>query len=193
MPGIGALELNLSCPNVSGGGMAFGVSEADVFRITRAVRRHTGLPLWVKLSPNVTDIVSIAKAAAKGGAEAISMINTLLGTAIDARRRQFKLGNIMGGLSGPAIKPVALRMVLQTAAAIDLPIVGMGGISSGSDVVEFFLAGACAVQIGSASFLDPASIERIRTELFNFCLEEKIGRLESLRGQLVSEHRIKNN
>jgi dihydroorotate dehydrogenase (NAD+) catalytic subunit len=119
------------------------------------------------------------------------MINTLLGTAIDPRKRQFKLGNIMGGLSGPAIKPVALGMILQTAAAIDIPIIGMGGISKGSEVAEFFLAGACAVQIGCASFADPAALKRIRLELLDFCREENIDQLESLRGQLVGQYKTK--
>ncbi|MDR1397804.1 MAG: dihydroorotate dehydrogenase [Desulfarculales bacterium] len=188
--GISALELNLSCPNVSDGGMAFGVDPGAVFRITQAVRENTNLPLWVKLTPNVTNIVEIAQAALQGGADAISMINTLLATAIDARARKFRLGNIMGGLSGPAIKPVALRMVLQVSKELDIPIVGMGGITGGSDIIEFFLAGACAVQIGSANLMDPLAMERINAELFDFCLEENVSKLQDLSGQLAAECRL---
>jgi dihydroorotate dehydrogenase (NAD+) catalytic subunit len=173
--------------------MAFGVDQSAVLRITRAVRENSTLPLWVKLTPNVTNIVEIARAALQGGADAISMINTLSATAIDARARKFRLGNIMGGLSGPAIKPVALRMILQVAGELEAPIVGMGGISRGSDIIEFFLAGACAVQIGSANFTDPLAMERINNELIDFCLEEDVRRLQDLSCRLVSEYRLKKN
>lgn len=182
LKGIHALELNLSCPNVREGGMAFGVEPATVRRITEAVREACALPLWVKLSPNVTNIVAIAEAAAHGGADALCLINTLLGMAIDARTRTFKLGNVMGGLSGPAIKPVALRMVYQVAQKLNIPIVGLGGIVEATDVAEFFLAGASAVQIGTANFMDPNAMAYILQGLYHFCEEQGIERLCELRG-----------
>jgi dihydroorotate dehydrogenase (NAD+) catalytic subunit len=183
--GIGALEMNLSCPNVDKGGMIFGADPKMTQSLVAAVREVCRLPLWVKLSPNVSDIVAVAEAARLGGADAICLINTLLGLAIDARTRRFKLGNVTGGLSGPAIKPVALRMVYQAARAIDLPIIGIGGISSAEDVAEFFLAGACAVQVGTANFSDPAAIANILRDLHGFCLEQGIDSLRSLRGAAI--------
>ena len=184
LPGIGALELNLSCPNVKEGGMAFGVEPDTVLHMTSLVREVTSLPLWVKLSPNVTNIAAIARAAAHGGADAVSLINTLLAMSIDARARRTRLGNNMGGLSGPAIKPVALRMVYQVSREVDIPVIGLGGISSGEDVAEFFLAGACAVQIGTANFMDPTAMNRILDEFEKFCIEQGIERLNDLCGAL---------
>ncbi len=182
LKGIHALELNLSCPNVREGGMAFGVEPDSVLRITQAVRKASGLPLWVKLSPNVTNIVAIATAAAHGGADALCLINTLLGMAIDARTRKFKLGNVMGGLSGPAIKPVALRMVYQVAQQLSIPIVGLGGICQAEDVVEFFLAGASAVQVGTANFMNPDTMPNIMRDLGEFCRREGIENMSELKG-----------
>ncbi|HAI85589.1 MAG TPA: dihydroorotate dehydrogenase, partial [Firmicutes bacterium] len=142
------IELNVSCPNVARGGMHFGADPASVGKVVRAVKQATSLPVIPKLSPNVTDIVAIAKAAEDAGADAISMINTLLGMAIDIEARRPALGNVFGGLSGPAIKPIALRMVYQVAQAIDLPILGGGGIVCARDAIEFLMAGATAVSIG---------------------------------------------
>lgn len=154
-PGIAGIELNVSCPNIARGGMHFGVDPASVHRIIRAVKQMTSLPVMPKLSPNVTDIVAVAKAAQEAGADAISMINTLLGMAIDIEARRPVLGNVFGGLSGPTIKPVALRMVYQVAQAVDLPILGGGGIMCAHDAIEFMMAGATAVSIGTGTFVNP--------------------------------------
>ena len=153
--GVSALEVNISCPNVKMGGMAFGTDCRAAADVTKAVRENTKLPIIVKLSPNVTDIVSLAKSVEAAGADAVSLINTLLGMAIDIRTRKPVMANIMGGLSGPAIKPVALRMVWQVSQAVKIPVMGLGGITSGADAVEFLLAGATALQIGTANFIDP--------------------------------------
>ena len=153
--GIAALELNISCPNVSGG-VDFGTNPEMCRRVVAGVHSACGLPVLAKLTPNVTRIVEIAQAAADGGADAVSLINTLLGMAVDWRRRRPLLGNVMGGLSGPAIKPVALRCVFQVARAVDVPVVGIGGIATIDDVMEFIVAGAAAVQIGTANFYNPA-------------------------------------
>ncbi len=162
--GIAALELNVSCPNVSGG-VDFGTDADLCGRLVTDVRRNCNLPILAKLTPNVTSIVEIATAASEGGADAISLINTVLGMAIDWRRQRPMLGNVVGGLSGPAIKPVALRCVHQVAQAIDTPIVGIGGIASIDDVMEFFVAGASAVQIGTANYYDPTVSMKILDRL----------------------------
>ena len=158
---VDLLEINVSCPNVKEGGIAFGQDPAALLQITREVKNHAAQPVIMKLSPNVTDITEMAKAARDGGADALSLINTLTGTKIDIYRRRFVLANRTGGLSGPAIKPVALRMVYQTARAVDLPIIGMGGIASWEDAIEFLLAGAAAVSVGTANFIDPAATQKI--------------------------------
>jgi len=156
------LEINISCPNVKEGGIAFGQDPKAVERITKEVKRHAVQPIIMKLSPNVTDITEMAKAAEAGGADCLSLINTLTGMQIDIRRRAFTLANRTGGLSGPAIKPVAVRMVYQAAHAVKIPVIGMGGISCGDDAVEFLLAGASAVAVGTASFHDPcASVKTV--------------------------------
>lgn len=152
---IGWFEVNVSCPNVHGGGMSFGTSPEAAAEVTRAVRKVTKKPLLIKLSPNVTDIVSIAKACEDAGADGISMINTLLGMRIDLKTKKPVIANKMGGFSGPAIKPVALRMVYQVYDAVKIPIVGMGGIATAEDVIEMMLAGATAVQVGAANLVDP--------------------------------------
>ncbi len=158
---IPAIELNISCPNVKEGGMAFGVTCAGAASVVRAVRQVYSKTLIVKLSPNVTDITEIARAVEAEGADSISMINTLLGMAIDAERRRPVLSTITGGLSGPAVKPIALRMVWQTAQVVKIPIIGMGGIASATDAIEFLLAGATAIEVGTYNFVDPTATIKI--------------------------------
>lgn len=159
---IPAIEVNISCPNVKEGGMAFGVTCAGAASVVRAVREKYHKTIIVKLSPNVTDIASIAKACETEGADAVSLINTLLGMAIDIEKRRPRLSIRTGGLSGPAIKPVALRMVYDVARAVKIPVVGMGGISSATDAIEFLMAGATAIEIGTANFIDPAVTIKVR-------------------------------
>ena len=163
--GIGWFEVNVSCPNVHGGGMSFGTSPEAAAEVTRAVRKVTNKPLIIKLSPNVTDIVSIAKACEEAGADGISLINTLLGMKIDLKTKKPVIANKMGGFSGPAIKPVAIRMVYQVYEAVKIPIVGGGGIASAEDVIEMMLAGASAVEIGAQNLVDPYACPKIIAEL----------------------------
>ncbi len=158
---VDLLEINISCPNVKEGGIAFGQDPKAVEAITREVKRHAAQPVIMKLSPNVTDITVMAKAAEAGGADALSLINTLTGMKIDIHKRTFALANKTGGMSGPAVKPVAVRMVYQTAQAVKIPIIGMGGIMNADDAVEFMLAGATAVSVGTANFHDPYVTEKI--------------------------------
>ena len=162
---VGWIEVNVSCPNVHGGGMSFGTSPEAASEVTRAVKAVTTKPIIIKLSPNVTDIVSIAKACEAAGADGISLINTLLGMRIDLRTRKPIIANKMGGFSGAAIFPVAVRMVYQVAHAVDIPVVGMGGVSSAEDVIEMMLAGATAVQVGAANLIDPFACKRIIEDL----------------------------
>lgn len=159
---IPAIELNISCPNVKQGGMAFGVTAEGAASVVREVRKAYGKTLIVKLSPNVTDIAEIARAVEAEGADAVSLINTLMGTSIDIEKRCFNLSIGTGGLSGPCVKPVALRMVYQVAKAVNIPVVGLGGISNATDAIEFFMAGATAIEIGTANFLDPAVTVKVR-------------------------------
>ncbi len=185
LPGIHALELNISCPNVAHGGMRYGTDPEMAASLVRACREVTALPLWAKLTPNVTDVVAIGRACVEAGANALSLINTLSGIAIDVRTRRPRLGNVFGGLSGPAIKPVALRMVHQVHQAdLGVPLVGIGGIVTGEDVLEFVLAGASAVQVGTASFSEPTAMLRIQDELATLCEELGISRLADVRGAL---------
>ena len=158
---VGLIEVNISCPNVHGGGMSFGTSPEAAFAVTKAVKEVTKKPVYIKLTPNVTDIVSIAKACAEGGADGLSLINTLLGMRIDLKTKKPVVHNKMGGFSGKAIFPVALRMVYQVYEAVKLPIIGMGGVSSAEDVIEMMLAGASAVQIGAANLIDPFASKEI--------------------------------
>lgn len=158
---IGWFEVNISCPNVHGGGLAFGTSAKNAAEVTKAVKKVTRKPVFIKLSPNVTDIVEIAKACESEGADGVSLINTLLGMRIDLKRRKPILANKMGGFSGPAIKPVALRMVYQVYDAVKIPIIGMGGISTAEDIIEMMLAGATAVQVGAANLVDPFACKNI--------------------------------
>ena len=164
-PQVGIIEVNVSCPNVRHGGMSFGTSPESAAEVTRAVRAVTKKPIFLKLTPNVTDIVSIAKACADAGADGISLINTLLGMRIDLRSRRPVLANVMGGFSGPAVFPVAVRMVYQVAQAVKLPIMGMGGVSTARDVIEMMLAGATAVQVGSANLKNPFACPEILDQL----------------------------
>lgn len=184
--GINALELNISCPNVKEGGMAFGVSCPSAIAVTEAVRRVYDKLIIVKLSPNVTDITEIAKGVEGAGADAVSLVNTLLGMAIDAKTKKPILSTITGGLSGPAIKPVALRMVWQVFNAVKIPIVGIGGIMNGIDAVEFMLAGASAIQIGTANFIDPQISEKAITEIEDYCKEQGVSEVSDLIGGLIS-------
>jgi dihydroorotate dehydrogenase (NAD+) catalytic subunit len=183
--GIDAIEINISCPNVKHGGVAFGVNPEMAEKVTRAVTKISKLPVIVKLSPNVTDITLIARAVENGGADIISLINTLLGMAIDSRTRKPRLGNIVGGLSGPAIKPVALRMVWQTANTVKIPVIGIGGISTTEDAIEFLLAGASAIQIGTANFFNPSTGEEIIDGIADYMKSQKIESIKDLIGGVI--------
>ena len=184
LPEVSAIEVNISCPNLEADGMAFAVSAEATFKVIREIRAATAHPIWAKLSPNASSIASSAKAAEDAGADAIVMGNTILGMAIDARTRKPKLGNVMGGLSGPAIKPIALRLVHQCYRQVRIPIIGCGGISNAEDAVEFMLAGASAVQVGTASFIDPGILGKIIDGLQAYCLEMGVDRISELTGQL---------
>ena len=179
---VGWLEVNVSCPNVHGGGMSFGTCPEAAAEVTAAVKRVTKKPVIVKLSPNVTDIVSIAKACEDAGADGISLINTMLGMRIDLRTRKPVIANKMGGFSGPAIFPVALRMVYQVAGAVKIPVVGMGGVSSAEDVVEMMLAGATAVEVGAANLVNPYACRDIIRELPAVMEKYKIENLKDIIG-----------
>nr|WP_121171137.1 dihydroorotate dehydrogenase [Thermovibrio guaymasensis] len=170
--GVDAVELNISCPNVKKGGLAFGVDPVEAARLTEEVKKVLDKPLIVKLSPNVTDIVEVAKAIESAGADALSAINTLLGMAIDIRKKKPRLKNKFGGLSGPAIKPVAVRMVYQVSRAVKIPVIGIGGISTWEDAIEFFLAGAKAVQVGTANFFNSKAVEEIVEGIEKYMREE---------------------
>ena len=178
---IDLIELNISCPNVKQGGISFGVIPKMVEEITKEVKRYSKQPIIVKLSPNVTDIKEIAKAAEAGGADALSLINTLLGMAIDIHKRRPKLANITGGLSGPAIKPVAIRMVYDVRSVTGLPIIGMGGITNGDDAVEFLLAGANAIAVGTANFQNPKATMDVLDGIVNYCNRYDIKEINNIR------------
>ncbi len=183
---IGWLEVNISCPNVHGGGMSFGVNPNDAEKVTRAVKKAVKKPVIIKLSPNVTDIVSIAKACENGGADGISLINTLLGMRIDLKTKKPIIKNKMGGFSGPAIFPVALRMVYQVASNVKIPVVGMGGISSGEDVIEMMLAGASAVEIGAYNLVNPYACKEIIEDLPRVMDKYNIKDLKSIIGGAIN-------
>lgn len=182
---IPAIELNISCPNVKEGGMAFGVTCAGAAEVVRAVRKVYPKTLIVKLSPNVTDITEIARAVEAEGADSISMINTLLGMAIDVKSRKPILSTVTGGLSGPAVKPVALRMVWQTAKIVSIPIIGMGGINSCEDAIEFLLAGASAVQVGTYNFVDPTITTKIASGIEDYLVQNNMTDVSELIGGLI--------
>ena len=183
--GVAAVELNISCPNLDCGGMSFGVDPRLASELVGSVRTKTGLPLLVKLSPNVTDIAEIARAIEDAGADGLSVINTLLGMAIDAKTRRPQLANLTGGLSGPAIKPVALRMVWQVYNAVKIPIVGMGGIMTGEDAVEFFIAGASAVAVGTANFVNPRASLDVTSGIREYLENHEFDSVKELVGSLV--------
>lgn len=183
--GVAAIELNISCPNVKKGGLQFGTNPYTVKEVVEAVKKETSLPVIPKLSPNVTDIVEIAKAAEAGGADALSMINTLLGMAIDIKKKKPVLANVFGGLSGPAIKPVALRMIYQVYKEVDLPILGGGGIMNSNDAIEFIMAGASAVSIGTGNFINPRLALEIAQGIKNYLQEENIKSVRELTGAAV--------
>jgi dihydroorotate dehydrogenase (NAD+) catalytic subunit len=185
--GIDMLEINISCPNVKEGGIAFGSKVKSAYECIKAVRENTAYPIIAKLSPNVTDIVEIAGAVEKAGADAISLINTLVGMAIDREKMRPVLANITGGLSGPAIKPVALAMVWNVAKAVKVPVIGMGGIMSTEDALEFILAGASMIQVGTANFVDPQTSLKIVNGLNGYCKNKRISKISDLVGKLKTD------
>ena len=182
--GIAAYELNVSCPNVHAGGMTFGADPSSLENLVAEAKAASKRPLIVKLSPNVTSIAQMAGVAAKGGADAVSLVNTFLAMSIDAETRKPRLTNVTGGLSGPGIKPIALRMVYEAASAVSIPILGLGGIFAPEDAVEFLLAGAAAVQVGTASYADPRAVQRIASGLATWCRSHHVERVSSLTGAL---------
>ena len=179
---IRAIEVNISCPNVKQGGMAFGTTAKGAASVAAALRRAWDRTLIVKLSPNVTDITEIARAVEDEGADSVSLINTLMGMAIDVERRRPCLSTITGGLSGPAVRPIAVRMVWQVAKAVKIPVIGLGGITCGRDALEFLMAGATAVQVGTANFLDPAVSAKIVNEIQDYCTRNKIADIREIIG-----------
>ncbi len=185
---IAAIEVNISCPNVKKGGIAFGVKAKSAYKVTKAVREKTTKTLIVKLSPNVTDITEIAESAVEAGADSLSLINTITGMAIDINTRRPKLANITGGLSGPAIKPVALRMVWQVAQKVKVPVIGVGGIFSAEDAIEFFIAGATAVQIGTANFVNPGATIEIIEGIEKYLTDRNISSLSEITGTLDTKN-----
>jgi len=185
--GIAAYELNVSCPNTTSGGLQFGSDPRSLDEVVTTAKRTARRPLIVKLSPNVTSIAQMAHIAQEAGADAISLINTFVAMAIDPDTRKPRIANVTAGLSGPAIKPIALRMVYDAAHAVDIPVIGMGGISTAADVAEFMLAGATAVQIGTASYWDPCATEKIVDELQRWCQDRGITRLADLTGGMILE------
>ena len=182
--GIAAIEINISCPNIKEGGITFGCNAVGTDEVVRAVRNATNLPIFPKLSPNVTDIASIAKAAEEAGADAVSLVNTFLAMSINIETRRPQLSNIFGGLSGPAIRPIAVRMVYECSSAINIPIIGMGGICTARDVIEFLIAGASAVQIGTANFEDPLIWPKLEDGLVRYLDDHKYNTVRDLVGTL---------
>ena len=179
---VSMLEINVSCPNVKEGAIAFGQKADALYHITQEIKKHAKQPVIMKLSPNVTDITEMARAAEAAGADALSMINTITGMKIDVHRRSFAIANKTGGMSGPAIKPVAVRMVYQAAHAVKIPIIGMGGISTGEDAVEFLLAGASAVSVGAMNFADPCATIRVLEEIESYMKRYEIHEITELIG-----------
>lgn len=184
LDGIHAIEVNISCPNVKQGGMAFGTTCAGAAQVTRAVREAYRGTVIVKLSPNVTDITEIARAVEAEGADSVSLINTLLGMAVDVERQRPMLSTVTGGLSGPAVRPVAVRMVWQVAKAVKIPVIGLGGIMNGRDALEFILAGATAIEVGTANFIDPAVTVKIVDEIEDYCRRHGVDDIHSLIGMI---------
>lgn len=182
---ISAIEVNISCPNVKKGGLAFGTSPKSCEDLIQQIRRKTDKPLIVKLSPNVTDITEIAKSAQNSGADAVSLINTITGMVIDIKNKKPMLANITGGLSGPAIRPVAVRMVYETVKAVQIPVIGIGGITCAEDALQFIIAGASAVEIGTGNFLDPRTCEKTISGISKYMKKHKITSINELRGSLL--------
>jgi len=172
--GVAAVELNVSCPNVDKGGLEFGCDPAAAARVTEAVRAATRLPIWVKMSPEAGDLKGVGLACQEAGADALTAINTIRGLSIDARTRRPRLANRTGGLSGPALKPIALRMVWELARTVKIPVIGIGGVATADDAVEFLLAGATAVQVGTASFADPTAASKVLAGLTAYCAEQGV-------------------
>ena len=189
--GVAALELNISCPNIKEGGITFGCSLTSTHSVVNAVRKVTSLPVIPKLTPNVTDVASFARAAEEAGADAVSLVNTFLAMAIDVETRRPKLTNIVGGLSGPAIRPIAVRMVYECRQAVKLPIIGMGGIATTDDVLEFMIAGATAVQVGTANFVDPFLWTRLLDGLRSYMQRHNLARISDVTGTLDTAKRQK--
>lgn len=190
LPEVAVIEANISCPNLEADGMAFAMTPETTYKVVSAIRRRTQHPFWVKLTPNASHIAAVAKAAEEAGADALVMGNTVLGMSIDVRTRKPKLGNVMGGLSGPAIKPIALRMVHQCYRSVRIPVIGCGGISTAEDAVEFMLAGASAVQVGTASFIDPGAMQKIIDGLHAFCDETGVTHVRELTGQVRLDRQL---
>ncbi len=182
--GIAAYEINASCPNTKHGGMVFGADPVLLAHLVERTKKASRRPIFIKLSPNVTSIAAMARVAEENGADALSLVNTFLSLSIDIKTRRPRIANITGGLSGPAIKPIAVRMVWEAAKVVKIPIVGMGGIVSAEDAVEFLMAGATAVQVGTASYADPRAVERVATSLEQWCLRNQVERVASLTGSL---------
>jgi dihydroorotate dehydrogenase (NAD+) catalytic subunit len=180
--GVAAIELNISCPNIKEGGISFGCHVGSTHQVVSAVRRATTLPLIPKLTPNVTDVASFAKAAEEAGADAVSLVNTFLAMAIDVETRRPRLSNVMGGLSGPAIRPIAVRMVYECSHRVRIPIIGIGGIASAADVLEFLIAGATAVQVGTANFVDPFIWGKLEAGVRGYMASHEIERISDLTG-----------
>lgn len=185
VPGVAGLELNISCPNVKEGGIAFGTNCNSAAAVVAMAKAHTKLPVIVKLSPNVTDIVEMAKAVEQSGADAISLINTLLGMAIDIHKWRPVLGNVVGGLSGPAVKPIAVRMVWQVAQAVKVPIIGMGGIVTAEDAIEFMLAGASAVAVGTGNFVNPCATQEVAEGIQKYLQSRGLTDVRELVGKVI--------
>jgi dihydroorotate dehydrogenase (NAD+) catalytic subunit len=182
--GVAAIELNISCPNIKAGGITFGCNLAGTHDVVQAAKRATHLPVIPKLTPNVTDIASFARAAEEAGADAVSLVNTFLAMSIDVETRRSRLANVVGGLSGPAIRPIAVRMVYECHQAVSIPIIGMGGITTANDVLEFMIAGASAVQVGTANFVDPYIWKKLMAGLNDYLEKHEIKRLRDIIGTL---------
>lgn len=181
-PGVAAIEANISCPNIEEDGKAFAMDPRSTAQVVAKMRRTTGLPLWAKLSPNTGDVASVARAAEEAGADALVVSNTILAMSIDIETLRPRLGNVMGGLSGPAMKPIALRMVYQCARAVDIPVIGCGGIATGADAVEYMLAGAAAVQVGTATFVRPTAMLTVIDGIADYCRRKGFARVADLTG-----------
>jgi len=190
LPEVAVIEANISCPNLEADGMAFAMDVDSTYKVVSAIRRNTHHPFWAKLTPNASNVAAVAKAAEEAGADAIVMGNTVLGMSIDVRTRKPRLGNVMGGLSGPAIKPIAVRMVHQCYRSVRIPIIGCGGIRTAEDVVEFMLAGASAVQVGTASFIDPGIMQKIIDGLHDLCHEMGVEDIHALTGQVKLDRQL---